>query len=324
MQRLVVREDPLRGREQPRDLERLDLRVCVPLCSVHAGCLLVFATGASATALAACLALFVLRAFGVGAGYHRYFAHRSYRTSRAFQLALAWLGASAAQLGPLWWAAHHRVHHRHADTALDVHSPQAKGLWWAHMGWLLCRKHSPTRFDAIPDFARWPELRFLDRWHALAPLSLVVLLFALGETLRARAPGLGTSGLQLVAWGFFVSTTVLYHVTFAVNSLGHALGSRRFETRDQSRNSALLALATLGDGWHNNHHAHPGLARHGLRWWELDASYWGLRLLAALGLVWELREPGAGSPTNPLRPRSAIPAATAAVHANAKRSPTRA
>ena len=286
--------------------------MCLPLLSVHAGCLLALATGTSATALAVCAGFLWLRAFGLTAGYHRYFAHRSYRTSRAFQFALAWLGASAAQLGPLWWAAHHRLHHRHSDTALDVHSPHARSLWWAHLGWLVCRRHSATRFDAITDFARHPELRFLDRWHALAPLSLVALLFLAGEALRAYAPGLATSGAQLVAWGFFVGTTVLYHVTFAVNSLGHAVGSRRFATRDRSRNSALLALVTLGDGWHNNHHAHPLLARHGLRWWELDATYLGLRGLAALGVVWDLRLP------------SATPAATAVAHARAKRSPTRA
>lgn len=310
---LVGREDAIcEARAASTELERFDLRACLPLVSVHAGCLLALATGTSTTALAACAALFVLRAFGVAAGYHRYFAHRAYRTSRAFQLALAWLGASAAQLGPLWWAAHHRLHHRHSDTELDVHSPHARSLWWAHVGWLVCRKHSATRLDAIADFARYPELRFLDRWHALAPLSLVALLFAAGEALRSRAPELGASGTQLVAWGFFVGTALLYHVTFAVNSLGHAVGSRRFETRDRSRNNLLLALLTLGDGWHNNHHARPRLARHGLGWREPDPSYWGLRLLSALGLVWDLREP------------SAIPAATAAAHASPKRSPTRA
>jgi stearoyl-CoA desaturase (delta-9 desaturase) len=279
--------------DSPGELERFDLRVCLPLLAVHAGCLLALFTGTSGTALAACAALFALRAFGLTAGYHRYFAHRAYRTSRAFQLALAWLGASAAQLGPLWWAAHHRLHHRHSDTARDVHSPHARSLWWAHLGWLVCRKHAATRWDAIPDFAGQPELRFLDRWHALAPLSLVLALYAAGEGLRARAPGLGATGPQLVVWGFFVGTTLLYHVTFAVNSLGHAFGSRPFDTADRSRNNALLALVTLGDGWHNNHHAHPGLARHGLRWWQLDATWLGLRGLAALGLVWDLREAGA-------------------------------
>jgi stearoyl-CoA desaturase (delta-9 desaturase) len=334
---VVPREDAAREprAESPGDLERFDLRVCLPLVAVHAGCLLAFATGASPTALAACGTLFALRAFGLTAGYHRYFAHRAYRTSRAFQLALAWLGASAAQLGPLWWAAHHRLHHRHSDTARDVHSPHARSLWWAHLGWLVCRKHSATRLDAIPDFAGYPELRFLDRWHALAPLSLVLALYAAGEWLRARAPGLGTSGAQLVVWGFFVGTTLLYHVTFAVNSLGHALGSRPFDTPDRSRNNALLALVTLGDGWHNNHHARPGLARHGLRWWELDATWLGLRGLAKLGLVWDLREPGARPRPHAGRRRhagavdargrrSAMPAPTAAAHASPKRSPTRA
>ncbi|MGH7288907.1 MAG: acyl-CoA desaturase, partial [Myxococcota bacterium] len=252
---------------------------------VHAGALLVLLTGASATALWVAFALFVLRAFGLTAGYHRYFAHRSFRTSRAFQFALAWLGASAAQLGPLWWAAHHRRHHRFADSEDDVHSPGLRGLLWAHIGWLLCRRYSATDFGAIRDFARYPELRWLDRFPIVPPLVLALALYAAGEALARSAPWLGTDGLQLLAWGFFASTVALYHTTFAVNSLGH-----RGTT---SLNRAWLAALTLGDGWHANHHRFPASARHGFGAAQPDVTWLALRGLEGLGLVWELSAPPA-------------------------------
>lgn len=294
------------------DLDRVDPRICVPLLAVHAACLAAPLTGVSAPALAACAALFVLRAFGLTAGYHRLLAHHAFRTSRAGRFALAWLGASAAQLGPLWWVGHHRLHHRHADTERDVHPPGLRGLWWAHMGWLLCRRHARTPLEQVPDLARFPELRWLDRWHAVPPLICAALLYATGSLLERRAPQLGADGAQLVAWGFFVSTTLLYHVTFAVNSLGHSVGRQRFPGRDQSRNHALLALLTLGDGWHNNHHRHPRWARHGLAPAEPDATYAVLRGLAALGVVWDLRGPATSATRQAPR------------QASAKRSPTRA
>lgn len=324
--------------ESPRDaadLERLDLGACLPLLAVHLGCLLVLVTGVSPTALAVCAGFYLLRAFGLTAGYHRYFSHRSYRTSRPFQFVLAFLGASAAQLGPLWWPAHHRQHHRHSDTALDPHPPGVRGLWWAHMGWLLRRRHSVAPLALVPDLVRVPELRLLERFHWIAPLSLAAVLFAAGQLLAVRAPQLGTSGLQLLAWGFFVSTTLLYHVTFAVNSLGHTFGRRDFETGDASRNSLWLALITLGDGWHNNHHHHPVSARHGFRPSQLDPTWLALRGLERLGLVWDLREPPAEL-RRPAAQPAALPArrlrrsapstsaaATLAPHEPAKRWPHR-
>jgi stearoyl-CoA desaturase (delta-9 desaturase) len=273
--------------------ERIDPRVCWPLLAVHAGALLVLWTGWTPSALLVALALFVARAFGLTAGYHRYFAHRAFRTSRAFQFALACLGASAAQLGPLWWAAHHRRHHRHSDTEHDVHSPR-RGLLWAHLGWLLCRRYSATDLASIRDFARYPELRYLDRFPALPPLVLAAALWVLG-------------GVELLAWGFFVSTVVLYHVTFAVNSLGHRFGQQRFASGDQSRNNLWIALATLGDGWHNNHHRFPRSARHGFGPREIDLTHAGLRLLETLGLVWDLVPIPAAAvePTAALQPRRA-------------------
>jgi stearoyl-CoA desaturase (delta-9 desaturase) len=275
-----------------REDERFDLRVCWPLLAVHAGALLVLWTGWSAGALAVAAAVYGVRAFGLTVGYHRYFAHRAFRTSRAFQLVLAVLGASAAQLGPLWWAAQHRRHHLHSDGEDDPHSPR-RGLWWAHMGWLLCRRYSTTDLALVPDLARYPELRFLDRFPVLPPLALAALLYGLG-------------GLEWLAWGFFVSTVVTYHATFAVNSLGHRFGTQRFASGDESRNNLWLALYSLGDGWHNNHHRFPSAARHGLAPGEIDLGYAALRGLEALGVVWELRPvPAAALAAAPHPPRPA-------------------
>jgi stearoyl-CoA desaturase (delta-9 desaturase) len=269
--------------------ERIDLAVCLPLVAMHAACATVLLTGASAPALAVCLALVFLRAFGLTAGYHRLLSHHSFRCGRGTRFALAWLGASAAQLGPLWWAGHHRLHHRHSDRTGDPHSPHAeagRGLGWAHAGWLLCRKHAPTPLEAVPDLARAPELVWLERYHWLPPLVLAAGLAAAG-------------GAQLLVWGFFVSTVLLYHLTFAVNSLGHRFGSQRFPGRDQSRNLPWLAWLTLGDGWHNNHHARPAWARHGIGAGELDLTWLALRGLERLGLAWGLRGPRA--PARPPR-----------------------
>jgi stearoyl-CoA desaturase (delta-9 desaturase) len=216
--------------------------------------------------------------FAVTAGYHRYFSHRSYRTSRAFQLVLAFVGGTAAQKGVLWWAAHHRDHHRWSDGPDDVHSPLRRGFWWSHVGWILSRRHHDTKLDRVKDLARYPELRFLDRHHDLPPLALAVGLLLVA----------GWGGLL---WGFFVSTVVLWHGTFAINSLAHVLGRRRYETGDGSRNSFVLAVMTLGEGWHNNHHFYPASARQGFFPWELDVSYLALRVLAALRIVSELRTP---------------------------------
>src|SRR5262245_372005 len=198
---------------------------------------------------------------------------------------LAWLGASAAQLGPLWWVGHHRLHHRHADGERDPHSPAQRGLGWAHLGWLLCRKHVRTPVEAVPDLAREPELVWLERWHWLAPLTLAAALFAAG-------------GARWLVWGFAVSTVLLYHLTFAVNSLGHRFGAQRFPGRDESRNLPWLAWLTLGDGWHNNHHAAPRLARHGAPG-ELDLTWLAPRGLERCGLAWDPRVARAPAPPPP-------------------------
>src|SRR5512138_1238335 len=206
-------------------------------------------------------ASYVVRIFGITAGYHRYFAHRAYRTSRAFQLFLAVLGGTSAQKGPLWWAGHHREHHRHSDTPRDIHSPVQRGFWWSHVGWILCGKYDATPLHRIKDFARFPELRWLDRHHLVPPIAYSTLL-----TLAFGVPGL--------VWGFFVSTVLTWHGTFLVNSLAHVIGRRRYATRDASRNSALVALLTLGEGWHNNHHHYASTANQGWFWWEIDVTYY--------------------------------------------------
>ena len=248
-------------------------------------------TGVSTTALLIGLATLLIRMFGLTAGYHRYFCHRAFKTTRAFQFVLAWLGTAAAQKGPLWWAGHHRSHHRHSDTEDDVHSPGVNGFFWAHAGWIMSPRNQPTKFEWVPDLVKYPELCWLDRNHYVAPISLGVFLFVLGQGLSALSPDLGTNGWQLVVVALFCSTTILYHVTFAVNSLGHRYGSRRYETNDASRNNFLLALITAGEGWHNNHHRYPASERQGFYWWEVDFTHYTIAVLSWLRVVWDIRAP---------------------------------
>jgi stearoyl-CoA desaturase (delta-9 desaturase) len=259
--------------------------------AVHLSVLAVFYVGWSPVAVAAALVLYAARMFGITAGYHRYFAHASYRTGRAFQFFLGWLGASAAQKGPLWWAGHHRRHHAHADTERDIHSPLYGGMWWSHAGWILSDRFDAVDWAAIRQFARFAELRALDERHWLAPATLGVAVYAAGAALGRWAPGLHTNGIQMLVWGFSVSTVALYHATFSINSLAHLWGRRRFRTNDDSRNNPWLALITLGEGWHNNHHRCPSSERQGFFWWEVDATHAGLWILSRLGLVWDLRSP---------------------------------
>jgi stearoyl-CoA desaturase (delta-9 desaturase) len=270
-----------------QDPRRIDWLRVAPFLALHAGCLLVLWVGWSWTALMFAAGFYALRMFAITAFYHRYFSHRAFRTSRAMQLFFAVLGATAVQRGPLWWAAHHRAHHRYSDAPGDVHSPSREGFLWSHVGWILARVNFRTRLELVPDLARYPELCLLDRFDSLVPLMMIPCLYGLGEALAAG--GLGDGGLQLLVWGFAISTVALHHLTFSVNSVAHRFGSRRFATRDSSRNNFLLSLFTLGEGWHNNHHHYPNAARQGFYWWEIDVSYYVLRLLAAVGLVWGLR-----------------------------------
>ena len=269
--------------------DRIDWMRAVPFLAIHLACLAVFWVGFSWVALATCLALYVLRMFFVTAFYHRYFSHRAFRTSRAFQFVMGVLACTAGQRGPLWWASHHRHHHGRADEHDDVHSPEHHGILWAHTGWFLTRGNYATRWRFVRDWARYPELRWLNRLDWVPFVALGAATYAFGSLLAARAPQLGTSGVQMLTWGFFISSVAVYHGTYTINSLAHRFGRRRFATRDSSRNSFLLSLLTLGEGWHNNHHHYPATVRQGFYWWELDPTWYGLVLLSWTGLIRDLR-----------------------------------
>lgn len=218
---------------------------------------------------------YCVRMFAITAGYHRYFSHRTYKTSRAFQFVLALLGMTTAQQGPLWWAAHHRRHHKYSDMPEDIHSPRQRGFIWSHCQWILAKRHKATDFDRIKDFAKYPELRFLNRYDLACVVATAVLTYLVG----------GATGLF---WGFFVSVVLAWHFTFFINSLAHVLGSRRYETTDDSRNNFFLALMTFGEGWHNNHHHYQRTARQGFFWWEIDMSWYALKVLEAMRIVWDV------------------------------------
>ncbi len=258
--------------------EKINWLTSIPFIGVHLMCLFVLQVGARPVDVAVCVGLYLLRMWGITAGFHRYFSHRAYKTNRVFQFILAFVGTSAAQKGVLWWAAHHRHHHRYSDQQEDIHSPVQKGFWWSHTGWILCDKYGATKYDAIKDFARYPELVWLNRFHLVPPVLLAVALFFIG-------------GFSMLVWGFFVSTTLLFHGTFTINSLSHVFGKRRYKTTDTSRNNWLLALLTLGEGWHNNHHYHQNTANQGWFWWEVDLSYYSLKALSWVGVVSDLRLP---------------------------------
>lgn len=230
-------------------------------------------------AVALCLGSYLVRMVFVTAGYHRYFSHRTYKTSRWFQFVLALGSILSLQKGVLWWAAHHRAHHRHSDTERDVHSPVVDGFWWSHMGWVVA---SPADDDPgheqVKDLARFPELRFLDRYVVF--VGIFALMCAAVQF---------TLGFTYMTWGCFVSTLLLWHGTFTINSLAHVWGKRRYETSDESRNNAVLALITLGEGWHNNHHYYSSSANQGFRWYEVDPTFRLLWLLEKVGIVWDLR-----------------------------------
>jgi stearoyl-CoA desaturase (delta-9 desaturase) len=265
----------------PRDLDRPDWLLSVPFLASHAVALATpFLVPVEGRWVALAAALYAIRMFAITAGYHRYFSHRTFRTSRAFQLVLAVMGGTAAQRGALWWAAHHRDHHRYSDGPEDVHSPLRRGFLWSHVGWILSRRNHATKLDRVKDLARYPELRFLDRHHYLPPTALAIALFLAG-------------GWGALLWGFFVSTVVLWHATFCINSLAHVIGRRRYETGEGSRNNLWLALVTFGEGWHNNHHYYPASTRQGFFWWEIDLSFLVLRALSLLQIVRDLRTPPA-------------------------------
>jgi stearoyl-CoA desaturase (delta-9 desaturase) len=263
----------------PHKSEKIRWLQSTPFFAIHVAAVVgVVAIGWSWSGVALAAALYYVRMFGLTAGYHRYFSHRSYRTSRVFQFLMALLGCLCVQKGPLWWAAHHRHHHKYSDEPEDVHSVKQSGFWFSHVKWILVQGSNPTHWDRVKDISVFPELRWLNKHYMLPPVALAALLFGVG-------------GTWALVWGFLVSTTVLWHGTFTVNSLAHLFGRRRYETGDDSRNSFLIALITCGEGWHNNHHFYQRSERQGFYWWELDISHYVLTMFSWVGLVWDLHGP---------------------------------
>jgi stearoyl-CoA desaturase (delta-9 desaturase) len=249
---------------------------CAPFLVVHAVALvgaILWPPTLGLVALA--LGVFYVRILGISLGYHRYFAHRTFRTSRAFQLVLALWSMLSAQRGVLWWAAHHRNHHRYSDDEGDIHSPARTGFFWSHVGWIISGRNDRTRLEVIRDMARFPELVWLDRHQYLPAIALGAALFFAG-------------GMPALVWGMLVSTVILWHATFSINSLAHVIGKRRYPTTDTSRNNVWLALLTGGEGWHNNHHYYCSSARLGFHWWQYDPVWWVIVGLERVGLVWDV------------------------------------
>jgi len=258
-----------------------DFATMLPFVGLHAAALLVLTVPFTPSLLLWLFGSYFLRMFAVTGGYHRYFSHRSYKLNRFWQFVMAFLAETSAQKGVLWWAAHHRDHHLHSDRKADLHSPVHEGFWWSHLGWILSEEYDDYDPQRIADFSRYPELRWLNKYHLVPPVVYAVVIFMIG-------------GWPALFWGFFLSTVLLYHGTFLINSLTHIWGSRRFHTPDESRNNFLLAIVTMGEGWHNNHHYYMSSTRQGIRWWEIDLTYYILRMLSWVGIARELREfPGA-------------------------------
>lgn len=252
----------------------------VPFLLVHLGCVAAIWTDVTWQAVALCISLYCLRMFAVTAGYHRYFSHRSYSTSRPFQFFLAVLAQSTAQRSVLWWAAKHRHHHLYSDTSEDVHSPRHTGFFYSHVGWLFARRHDVADLSKVPDLERYVELRWLHKVEVLPAVLLAGICFLVASW----------AGLIV---GFLWSTVLVYHATFCINSLAHVRGSKRYVTGDDSRNNVVLAILTMGEGWHNNHHAFPSSVQQGFRWWEIDVSLYVLKLLSLIGIVYDLKTPPA-------------------------------
>ncbi len=277
--------------ENPKSLEeKVDWERCIPFIILHLGLVFLIWVGWSSTAVLASIVLYVLRMFAITGFYHRYFSHRTFKTNRVMQFVIAVWGNTAMQRGALWWAANHRHHHKHSDTEEDLHSPGLQGFWWSHIGWITCKRNFPTDYSQIKDLAKFPELVFLNRYDQLVPYLYGVAMFGIGYFLENTYPALGVTAAQFFVWTFFVSTVFLLHGTLMINSMAHVWGKQKYKTNDDSKNSVLLALITLGEGWHNNHHRYPHSTRQGFRWWEIDITFYGLKIMSWLGLINDLRK----------------------------------
>ena len=270
--------------------EKLSLIVSLPFLSVHIGAIYALTISPSPFALFMVFLMYFIRMFGITAGFHRLFSHRSFKTNRAFQFFLAYAATCSAQMGPIWWASHHRHHHKYTEQIEDPHTPTLKGFFWAHVGWIMSPVNSPTKEEYVGDLMKYPELKWLDKYHYFAPFSLVILLYGLGEFMAVNYAQYNTNGMELVLWGFFVSTVLLYHATFMVNSVCHVFGHRTYDTKDGSVNNFLVAILTLGEGWHNNHHAFPNSEKQGHKWYQIDISHYILWCLSKIGVVWKIRD----------------------------------
>lgn len=259
--------------------------------TVHLIPLLMIFTGATLFDWAVLVVLYFIRMFFITAGYHRYFAHKSYKTSRWFQFFLAFMAMTSAQKGVLWWGAHHRTHHKYSDTPKDPHSMKLYGFWYSHVGWIITPDYNETRYDLIKDMAKYPELVWLDKYYLVPPVVMGFLVTMLGGYVNGGSIAtIFTHGWSTLVVGFFLSTVILYHGTFSINSIMHKFGKKRYDSKDESKNSLWLALLTLGEGWHNNHHYYQAASRCGFYWWEVDPTYYGLKLFSWLGLVWDLKQ----------------------------------
>jgi len=266
---------------------KIDWVRIIPFILMHLACLAVFFVGFSWFAFSFMVGFYLIRMFAITAFYHRYFSHKAFKTSRPVQFIFALIGVMSTQNGPLWWAGHHRHHHRHADQPADLHSPR-DGFWYSHMGWFLNKRNFATPEHLVKDWVKFPELGWLDRHSVLVSIMTAAGVWGLGYWLGGHVPQLHTSGLQLFVWGFVLSTVLLTHITVTINSFAHRYGFRTYVTKDDSRNNWLLAILTLGEGWHNNHHFCPASVRQGFVWWQIDISFYVLKLMAACGLIWDL------------------------------------
>jgi stearoyl-CoA desaturase (delta-9 desaturase) len=267
-------------RASPRGFDLLPniLQVCA-FWVVQASVILAFAVPFRWAYLALWAVSHFSRAIGLTLAFHRYFAHRAFQMHRVARFLWTLVGTAAMQKGPLWWAGHHVNHHRYADRDGDPHSPAVSGFYYAHIGWFLNdakHDHLAPSNPVLRDFGSVPEIAWLERFYAVPPLVLAIALFAIG-------------GAPWVVWGFCVPTVTLAHSTFAINTINHMFGSRRFHTRDESRNNALTAFFAAGEGWHNNHHRYQRAARNGFYWWEFDATWYVIRAMAAVRLAWNVQ-----------------------------------
>ena len=268
------------------DGDTIDWFRVIPFILIHFGALAALWTHFEWYLVWVALILFVVRMFAITGFYHRYFAHKTFKTSRLMQFIFAFIGSTAAQRGPIWWASHHRRHHLNSDRHNDHHSPHTHHFLWSHMGWFLAKKNFLTDRKVVRDLIKFKELVLIDRFDWLPPVLLLLSLFVIGEYLSLTT---GISGLNMVIWGFCVSTILVYHCTFAVNSIAHLWGTQRYNTKEESKNNFFVALLTFGEGWHNNHHHYPGSIRQGFYWWEVDLTYYALRFLSFFGIVYNLR-----------------------------------